>query len=179
MLKSFYLRIHLWEPPSSYSPWICNQDRTSYHNYLRNCANIIIKLLPVCLCGSAFSSLCLRPRLRLKMPSAQGLRDEGSWSVNSLEITKSHPFNRALILRCYGNVTFVGGVTGQGLARVQNGRLGVWILAGYQISLWPQASHFPFRRWGEGAVFSFLIFKIKNLDQVIFFFFLEEHFLLE
>ena len=110
LLKSFYLRIHLWEP-SSYSPWICNQDRTSYHNYLRNCVNTIIKLLPVWLCGSAFSSLCLRPHLRLKMPSAQGLRDEGSWSVNSLEITESHPFNRALILRFYGNVTFVSGVT--------------------------------------------------------------------
>ena len=30
------------------------------------------------------------------------------------------------------------------------------------------------RRWGEGGgdtVFSFLIFKVKNLDQVIFFFF--------
>ena len=91
LLKSFYLRIHLWEPPSSYSPWICNQDRTSYYNYLRNCANTMIKLLSVCLCGSAFSSLCLRPYLRLKMASAQGLRDERSWSVNSLEIPNYIP----------------------------------------------------------------------------------------
>lgn len=96
------------------------------------------------------------------------LRGEGLQLVRSLEGTQTYPFNQGFNLHYYGIFTFRSSIMERGELWRGSGGLGFefWLATKF-LSDFRQVISL----WGN---LSFLVFKIKKLNQVIFFFFFKE-----